>query len=241
MGVNLGSIVLLALAAAVYPQLLAVVVIILTRPHPQPLLWACYLASLLVSVGSSVAIFVVFHSRGSVAGTTSHRLGPAAYLVIGAVALIFASVMTTRRGRELFHRDRQTSWGPERRPRRGSAAVANTRARAARALSEGPLVVACLIGGLLAIPGPFDLVALGRLARGGYGVAAAAAVMAIFALIKFILIEAPIAGYVIDRDRTAATVSRFSRWMQTNELAGIAAIVGLFGIALIGRGISVLG
>jgi hypothetical protein len=43
-----GSIILLALAAAVYPQLLAVVVIILTRPNPQPLLWGCYLASLLV-------------------------------------------------------------------------------------------------------------------------------------------------------------------------------------------------
>jgi peroxiredoxin family protein len=73
-----GSIILLSLAAAVYPQLLAVVVIILTRPNPQPLLWACYLASLLVSVGSSVVIFAVFHSRGSVAGTSSHRLGPAA-------------------------------------------------------------------------------------------------------------------------------------------------------------------
>ena len=40
----MGSIIVLALAAAVYPQLLAVVVIILTRPNPQPLLWACYLA-----------------------------------------------------------------------------------------------------------------------------------------------------------------------------------------------------
>lgn len=102
-------------------------------------------------------------------------------------------------------------------------------------------MVACLVGALLAIPGPFDLVALGRLARGGYGVPTAAVVMVVFALIKFILIEVPIAGYTIDRDRTAATVSRFSGWIQTNKLAGIAAIVGLFGIALIGRGISGLG
>ena len=71
--------------------------------------------------------------------------------------------------------------------------------------------------------------------------ATAAGVMVVFALIKFILIEVPIAGYAIDRDRTAVTVSRFSRWMQTNKLAGVAAIVGLFGIALIGRGISGLG
>src|SRR6476646_11920137 len=107
------SIILLALAAAVYPQLLAVVVIILTRPNPQPLLWACYLASLLVSVGSSVLIFAVFRSRGSVAGTSSHRLGPAAYLAVGAIAVLVAILMGTRHGRKLFGRNRPATRGPE--------------------------------------------------------------------------------------------------------------------------------
>ncbi len=65
--------------------------------------------------------------------------------------------------------------------------------------------------------------------------------MVVFALIKFVLIEVPIAGYTIDRDGTAVRVGRFSRWMQTNKLAGVAAIVGLFGVVLIGRGISGLG
>ena len=236
----MGSIILLALAAAVYPQLLAVVVITLTRPNPQPLLWACYLTSLVVSVGSSVLIFAVFQSRGSVAGTSSQRLGPSAYLAVGAIAVLVALLITTRRGRELLDRD-----GPAlhrgKRPRPGSAAAARTRARAERALSEGSVVVACLVGALLAVPGPFDLVALGRLTRGGYGVVAAAGVMVVFALIKFILIEIPIAGYAIDGERTAATVSRFSRWMQANKLAAVGAILGLFGIALIGRGISGLG
>jgi hypothetical protein len=236
-----GSIILLALAAAVYPQLLAVVVIILTRPNPQLLLWACYLASLLVSVAGSVLIFVIFQSHGSVAGTSSHRLGPAAYLVVGAIAVLVAIVMATCGGRELSHWRLPRSRGRERRPRLGSVAAANTRARAERALSEGSVVVACLVGALLAVPGPFDLVAVGRLARDGYGVVTAAFVMVVFALIKFVLIEVPIAGYTIDRDRTAATVSHFSGWIQTNKLAGIAAIVGLFGIALIGRGISGLG
>ena len=52
----MGSIILLAVAAAVYPQLLAVVLIILTRPNPQPLLWACYLTAVIVSVSPSASV-----------------------------------------------------------------------------------------------------------------------------------------------------------------------------------------
>jgi Sap, sulfolipid-1-addressing protein len=236
-----GSIILLALAAAVYPQLLAVVVVILTRANPLPLLWGCYLASLVVSVGSSLLVFAAFQSRGSVAGTSSHRLGSAAYLTVGGIAVLIAIVICSRRGRTFINRDRSASDRTRSRRPPGSAMVARARERAERSLSEGSLVIACVVGALLAVPGPFDLLALGRLARHGYGIVAAAGVMAAFALIKFVLIEAPIVCYTIDRDGTAARVSRFSGWMQTNKLVGIAAIVGLFGLVLIGRGISGLG
>ncbi|HUA46641.1 MAG TPA: GAP family protein [Solirubrobacteraceae bacterium] len=237
----MGSIILFALAAAVYPQLLAVVVIILTRPSPRPLLWACYLASFVVSVGASVLIFAVFQSRGSVAGTSSHRLGPAAYLTFGTIAVFVAILMTSRRGRELFHRERPAS--DRRRPRRRlrSETVARTRARAERSLSDGSLVIAGLVGVLLGVPGPFDLLALGRLARNGYGALAAAGAMVFFALVKFVLIEVPIACYAIDPGGTATRVSRLSGWLHTNELVVVAAVVGLVGLVLIGRGISGLG
>jgi Sap, sulfolipid-1-addressing protein len=236
-----GSIILLALAAAVYPQLLAVVVIILTRPNPQPLLWACYLASMLVSVGSSALIFAAFQSRGTVAGTSSSRLGPAAYLAVGAIAVLVAILMTSRRGRALLDRSRSASDAPTLRRRPGSTAVATTRARAERSLNEGSLLVACVVGAFLAVPGPFDLLALGRLARSGYEIVAAVGAMVVFALIKFVLIEAPIAFYTVDPDGTAVWVSRFSGWLKTNKLVGLAAIVCLFGFVLIGRGISGLG
>jgi hypothetical protein len=235
----LGSIILFAVAAAVYPQLLAVVVIILTRPNPQPLLWACYLTSLVVVFTSDAVIFAAFQSHESVGGTTSERLGPAAYLAFGAIAVLVGIVITTRGGQALIQR----KLPPLPRPRAGprSTAVARTRARAERSLSEGSLVVACLVGAVLAVPGPFDFIALGRLARNGYGVIAVAGAIVVFALIKFVLIEVPIAGYTIDRDGTAARVSRFSRWMRVNKLAGVGAVVGLVGIVLIVEGISRLG
>ena len=237
----LDSIILLALAAAVYPQLLAVVVIILTRPNPQPLLWACYLTSLVVSVASGVVIFAVFQSRESIAGTSSNRLGPAAYFAFGAIAVFVAILISTRRGRALVDRRRSRSIRPTPSPRPGSAALARARARAERSLNEGSLIVACLVGAVLAVPGPFDFLALGRLARHGYGVAAAAGVVVVFALIKFVLIEVPIAAYTIDPDSTAARVSRFSRSMHANKLAGGAAVLGLVGLLLIAEGMSRLG
>lgn len=157
----MGSIILLALAAAVYPQLLAVVVIILTRPNPQPLLWACYLASLLVSVASSVLIFAAFQSWASVA---RHKLRSAR-----------TGCLSHGRCCCRVRRD----------PDRNSP-----RARAPQL-------------------GPVDVARAPATGNGGLG--------------------------------SRIQVNRFSRWMRTNKLIGVAAIVALFGIFLIGRGISGLG
>lgn len=104
-GPRMGPILALALAAAVYPQLLAVVVVILTRPSPRLLLWACYLGGLCVSVGSSLAILAVFRARGSVADTTPSRVGPTAYTVIGVLAVLLALFAATRRERRLLGED----------------------------------------------------------------------------------------------------------------------------------------
>lgn len=234
----LGTVLLLALAASVYPQLLAVVVVILTRPNPRLLLWICYLASLVVSVASGIAIFAIFRSRGTIAGTSSDRLGAGAYLAFGVAALVLALLLGTRRGRTLLSR---VTVGPRGHRPVGSAAVANVRGQADRALREGSLMVAGLVGVLLALPGPFDLLAVGRLARGDYRVIVAVAAVVGFALIKFLLIEVPIAAYMIDPDATAATVDRFSRWMHDNKIVVVAGFVGLVGLLLIGRGVSNIG
>jgi hypothetical protein len=218
-----GAIFLLGLAAAVYPQLLAVVVLILTRPNPKPLLWACYAGSLSVSVGAGIAILAVFRSRGTIAGTSSHRLGPAAYLALGTIALALAVFIASRRGRD----------------RAGTAA--RRKSRAELALKDGSLAVGFVVGALLALPGPFDLLALGRLARGDYTAIAAGALIVAFALIKFVLIEIPILGYAVDPDGTTERVARFSGWMHANKLVAMAAAVAVIGLLLIGRGLSALG
>ena len=235
----MGTVLLLGLAAAVYPQLLAVVVVILTRPNPRPLLWACYLGSLVVNVACGILVLVVFRSSDSMLGTSSRRLGPAAYLLIGVVAVIVAGVVATSRGRELIGRDRPVLRGrTDQAP--GDSRVGRVKARAEVALTEGSLAAAVAAGALLAIPGPFDFFAIGHLARNGYPALVAGGAIVVFALVKFLLIEIPILSYAISPEETSEKVNRFSNWMHAHKMTVVACVVALIGIALIAKGISAL-
>jgi Sap, sulfolipid-1-addressing protein len=235
------TILALALAAAVYPQLLAVVVVILTRPEPRRLLWACYFGALTVSLGCGVAVLLVFRDSSSVAGTSSHRLGASVYLVVGALAVIVAMLVASDRGRaSLGARLPRVKSGESERTER-SLSMQRVKSSAEQALHRGSVLVAGGVGLLLGIPGPFDLIAVGRLARGGYSMTASILTLIAFNLIKFALIEVPIVSYVVDRDSTAAWVQRFSSWMKENKVRVIAAVVAVIGLVLIGRGIARLG
>jgi hypothetical protein len=233
----MGTIFLLALAAAVYPQLLAVVVLILTRPRPRPLLWACYLGSVCVALGCGITVVAIFRSSGSVAGTSSNRLGPSAYLVIGVIAIAVAIVAATRRGR-VFGRDVPRLRRRDQNGQQAPPTVKRVSFRAHEALGEGSLTFAAVVGGLLAVPGPFDLLAFGHMARGGYTTFELGVLIVMFTLIKFLLIEVPIVSYAISPASTSARVSRLSNWMAANKLEVIAAVVVLIGVVLIVRGIA---
>jgi hypothetical protein len=165
-------------------------------------------------------------------------LGPAAYLVTGAIAVVVAILAATPRGGALV---RGTLIAVRSGGQRGSTRVARMHSRAEVRLREGSLAIAFLVGVLLGIPGPFDLVAFGHVARGSYGAIAAAGLILAFLLIKFVLIEAPIVGYAIDPDGTAAKVNRFSSWMKANRFAIAASVVGVIGVGLLVRGFSGLG
>lgn len=241
----MATILALALAAAVYPQLLAVVVVILTRPEPRRLLWACYIGAVSVSLASGMAVLLVFRDRSSIAGTTSHRLGASVYLAVGGVAVLVAALIASERGRALLGanlpqvraRDRNRDRDRAERP----VSIGRVKAGAERALHRGSVLVASGVGIVLGIPGPFDLVAVGRLARGGYSTVASIAALVGFNLVKFVLIEIPLLSYVIDSGGTAARVDRFSSWMKENKVRIIAAVVAVIGVLLIGRGIARLG
>ena len=117
-------------------------------------------------------------------------------------------------------------------------AVQRATARAHQALGEGSVAFVAVVGAMLAVPGPFDLLAFGHMARGGYTTIDLGVLIVVFTLIKFLLIEVPIVGYTVSPARAAAQVGRFSTWMHANKLEVIGAVVGLIGVVLIVRGIA---
>lgn len=235
-------VVLYGLASAIYPQLLAVVLLLLALPNARSLLWICCAAGVAMAVALNLAIFAVFRSRGTLAGTSESGLGSGAYIGIGVVTLLIALLIGTVAGRGLLDRGRGLL------PRgRGARSATDSgtggsgprwRARLDAALSNGSMVIAAVTGALLAMPGPFDFLTAGHLARDHRSWLGALAAICVFAALKFLLIEVPSVAYVVDPDGTARRVERLSRWMQDNKMVAGAFFLALAGLVLVGNGVA---
>jgi hypothetical protein len=232
------TIVALGLAAAVDPELLAVVVVVLTREKPKPLLRACYLSSLSVSVACGIAIVAVFNSHGRVAGSSSNSVSPTAYVLVGSIGLLVALFVATRFGRERLGADQPQQHRRRRRARQKAGPTEHVKAKAHEALQRGSVPVAIAVGVTIGLPGALDLVAFGYIARHGYAPVEAGLLILTFVVIKLLLMDVPILSYAVAPARTASWVETFSDWMHVHKIELIAAVVGVIGLVLIAKGVT---
>jgi hypothetical protein len=230
----MGSIILLAFGACVFPTLLACVAIIISRPTPRRQLLAFYAGGLLTSVSAGIAVLAVFTNGDAVLGNTSSSPHPTTSIVTGLVALLGAWVMTSTRGNAMLTRWR-SNYGHRRKPKR-----VDGRAWAERTLDRASWKVAFLVGAIINLPGPFYLLALGEIARGSYSMGGQLALILLFNAIMFVLLEVPLVGYLVRPDATAARVAALSRWLNANGLRITGWLVGLAGAGLLVDGIAAL-
>src|SRR3954452_21946987 len=85
----------LAAEAALYPTLLAAVVILLSQPRRRPLLTAYLAGGLTISIGAGLAIIAVLKGSGAVKSSSS-GLSWVTDLSIGGLALLLAVALATR-------------------------------------------------------------------------------------------------------------------------------------------------
>jgi Sap, sulfolipid-1-addressing protein len=215
-----GDVLVLAVAAAFYPALLAGVVLILTRPNPKRQLAGFLAGGMVASVASGLLILTALEGTG--VAVPSHRdVGAAAYLATGVLS--FAAPATV--------------WRPPSPPPRRPRPPREKPSRVDRLLGRGSLPVAVVVGAGLNLPGMWYLLALDRIGEGGYSPLEELMLVLAFNVIMFALIEVPLAWYVLSPDGAQAAVSRFDGWLRAHSRRLAAAVGGCIGVYLIARGL----
>jgi hypothetical protein len=232
----------LALEAALYPTLLAAVVILLAQPRPARLLGAYLAGGLTISIG--LGLVIVFALSDAV-NSQSSGLSWGADLAIGGLALLLAVVLATRAD-DRFR---------ERRKRRaavaaGGKAAATNRAAATnppadkkepwseRILARGSVPIVFAAGLAINVPGAAYLIGLKDIAAGNHGTAADVALIVGFNLIMFMLAEIPLLGLWLAPERTNALVEAFNEWLSSHGREIAIVLCALLGVFLIARGIA---
>ncbi len=142
---------LLALDAALYPTLLAAVVILLNQPRRVALLSAYLAGGLMVSIG--VGLLVVFGLEGAVQGSYS-EVSWTVDLAVGALALLLAVALATRADARFAERRKgRSSEAPDPNAQKGEPVMQRVLAR-----ESTPLVFLAAL--VLNLPSAAYLVAL---------------------------------------------------------------------------------
>ena len=209
----------LAVAAAFWPVLLAVVLVALQAPHPGRLL-VCFLAGGLLAT-ITVGLVIVYALDGSALVTSGRSsTDPVVNIVLGVAALILAYVLMRR------YKPPDPD-APKKEPSKTSQKM--------QAMLERGAVWAFVAGILVdLLPSPFALVALKDLSEADYSIATTFLYLLGFYLIVFMLIEVPLIGYAAAPESTADRTVRFNAWFGRNwyrlaiyaaEIAGVYLIV----------------
>jgi hypothetical protein len=228
---DLGSILVLALAAMCNPTLLAAVTVMMLLPGTKRLMLGYLLGSYVTSIGVGMLIVFSLHGSAGVA-TAKHTLGPAEDLVFGAIVLLVGFVLGTGRDEPLRERRRLRREAKHGEPPGPSWPE--------RMLGRGSARVTFAVGVLLSFPGVSYLAALDRMAGLDASTVEIALLVVVFCLIQQLLLEAPLIGYALAPERTEAAVKGFRSWLARNGRRAAALVALTIGGLLVLRGVITL-
>src|SRR5271165_373669 len=219
---------LLALDAALYPTLLAAVVILLNQPRRVALLSAYLAGGLIVSNG--VGLLVVFGLEGPFQGG-NRELSSTIDLAVGGLALLLAVALATRADARFAERRKgKSTEAADPNAQKGEPVMQRVLARDSR-----PLVfVAALV---MNLPSAAYLVALKDITAAHHKTGATIVLVVAFNLIMFMLAEVPLIGLMLNPQRTEEAVLNLNRWFSENGRRIAIMLCVILGAFLMIRGI----
>jgi hypothetical protein len=223
----------LALDAALYPTLLAAVVILLSQPRRRVLLTAYLAGGLTISIGLGMGIVAVLGSSGAVKSSSS-GVSWITDLAVGGLALLLAVALATQA--DVRFKERRRAKHP-RKPVDPDEEKQEPMSQ--RILARGSVPIVFMAALAINLPGAAYLVALKDIAAAHHSTGSDIALIVAFNLVMFMLAEIPLAGLVLAPERTVGLVHRANGWFSANSrqiATGLCAVLGAF---LIARGIVV--
>jgi len=208
----------LAIAAAFYPALLAVVIIFLGRPHPKRLLAFFLAGAWLVSL--TIGLVAVFAMDGAeLRSSTRGAVNAAVYISIGAFVLVVGGYLLGR--------------PPKPKKPKKDEKPSMTQ----RVLTKDNSWLVFVLGIVLNMPGVWYLIALKDIGLADWTSTQKVVALVGFNLIMFSFVEAPLVGYLVAPDWTRALVDRFNTWLRRHARHLIGYIAVALGLYLLVRGL----
>jgi Sap, sulfolipid-1-addressing protein len=222
----------LAIFAALYPVVLAIVALMLPRPRPAVLLAGMLTGGFLTTVISGVVIVSIVGAT-NVLSSHPRTVAPVVNIAIGAFLLV-AAVVLLRRPRKLGRPGRREREAPE------PPEKEKTSGWAARAGKANSFWGALVIGIAVDLPSVWYLAALKYLDDANFAIAIDFLLIVSYALIAYIFVELPLLFNLKWPQQTQRVVQSANDWVKAHKQLIEGAIAGVIGIWQLATGISKL-
>src|SRR5258708_1308128 len=211
----LATVLIMALAVSVEPFRIGMTVLMLNRPRPALQLFAFLCGGF--SMGTTVGLVVLFVFRRIVLGSNFVTV-PRVQILIGLLVLFIAAVVAV---------DVPGRLGP--RP-------AKLATPAWEMLKGDSLPVAGIAGLSIALPSVDYLAALAVILASGAAALTQVAVLVMFNVVAFALVEIPLLAYLLAPKATARSVAVLHDWIRSRRRRDVAILLSAIGCAFLAVG-----
>jgi len=222
----------LAFEAALYPTLLAAVVILLSQPRRFVLLSAYLAGGLTISVGLGLLIVHFLQGSGELQSSGS-TMSWTADLAVGGLALLAAVALSTRADERM--RARRAARHAVKHP--PTPVDEDHEPWSARILSKGSAPIVFAAGLAINIPGAAYLIGLKDIAAGHHPTGQVILLVLLFNAIMFLLAEIPWLALIFAPNRVERMVAAVNGWLGRNGRALAIVLCALLGVFLVTRGV----